>query len=523
MHDGLSRRRFTRTVLSAGAAASFSSWLTDGRRALAAVVRDAARPAIPCGVASGDVTMNSAVVWSRSDRPARLMVEYATSDKFRDARVVRGPAALAEGDFTAKLRLVHLPPGERIFYRVRFLDLSDLKTVSPPVMGSFRTPAAEPRDVKFAWSGDTAGQGFGINPDWGGMKIYEAIRREQPDFFVHSGDYVYADGPIPAEIPLDDGTVWKNVVSEETSKVAETLAEFRGNYKYNLLDEHFRRFNAEVPQYVQWDDHETLNNWYPGETLDDDARYRVKSVSLLAARARRAFLDFTPIGERIAAPGRIYRAFEHGPMLEVILLDQRSYRGPNSRNQQTRQGPETAFLGRRQLAWLKHRLRHSTATWKVICSDMPMGLIVGDTGGRFEALAGGNGPPRGRELELAELLKYLRRHEIRNTVWLTADVHYAAAHYYDPAKAQFTEFLPFWEFVAGPLNAGTFGPAALDNTFGPTVKFRGIPAGMKPNRPPSDGFQFFGTVRVEAASGVMTVALHDLSGKVLYQVELPPA
>ena len=56
-------------------------------------------------------------------------------------------------------------------------------------------------------------------------------------------------------------------------------------------------------------------------------------------------------------------------------------------------------------------------------------------------------------------------------MWLTADVHYAAAHYYNPDKAQFQEFDPFWEFVSGPLHAGTFGPNELDNTFGPEVKF----------------------------------------------------
>ena len=55
---------------------------------------------------------------------------------------------------------------------------------------------------------------------------------------------------------------------------------------------------------------------------------------------------------------------------------------------------------------------------------------------------------------------------MRNVVWLTADVHYCAAHYYDPAKAAFTDFDGFWEFVAGPLNAGTFGPSTLDGTFG---------------------------------------------------------
>ena len=72
------------------------------------------------------------------------------------------------------------------------------------------------------------------------------------------------------------------------------------------------------------------------------------------------------------------------------------------------------------------------------------------------------------------------------------------------------------------LHAGTFGPNALDPTFGPEAKFVGIPPGMKPNRPPSDGFQFFGTLKADARRRTLTAQLMDLSGKVLYSNELEP-
>ena len=65
-----------------------------------------------------------------------------------------------------------------------------------------------------------------------------------------------------------------------------------------------------------------------------------------------------------------------------------------------------------------------------------------------EAIAQGDGPPRGRELEIADLLSFIKHAGVRNTVWLTADVHYTAAHYYDPNKAVFQDFEPFWEFVS---------------------------------------------------------------------------
>ncbi|WP_017314724.1 alkaline phosphatase D family protein [Mastigocladopsis repens] len=490
-------------------------------QAPAIITSDKERPTIPYGVASGDINGNRAIIWSRSDRPARMIVEYATDESFRDAQQVVGPTASEASDYTARVYLKNLPSSQQIFYRVTFQDSGDTKIYSAPAEGTFRTAPAYRQNIFFAWSGDTAGQGWGINPDFGGMKIYETIRQLNPDFFIHSGDTIYADGVIQSEVNLDDGSIWKNITTAEKSKVAETLAEFRGNYIYNLLDENVRRFNAQVPILAQWDDHEVTNNWYPGEILDDD-RYTVKDVSLLAQRGNQAFLEYFPIRIDGDDPTRIYRSFKYGPLLDIFMLDERSYRGPNTENRQTEQSEETAFLGNAQVRWLKNRLRKSTATWKVIASDMPIGLVVRDGSTKFENAANGDGPALGRELELADLLRFIKQNNISNVVWLTADVHYTAAHYYDPNKAQFQDFKPFWEFVAGPLNSGTFGPNQLDNTFGPEVKFLGIPTDLKPNRPPSEGLQFFGTVKIDSSTEVMTVALLNLEGKTLYSVDLSP-
>lgn len=487
----------------------------------AIITPENARPLMPFGVASGDVTRDRAIIWSRSDRPARMMVEYATDSAFKDVRRIIGPAALESSDFTARVDLRDLPPDQQIFYRVSFQDLASPRIVSAPHPGQFHTAPAKRREIRFGWSGDLVGQGWGINPDLGGMQIFESLRRQGLEFFINSGDMIYADGPLKEQVMLEDGRIWKNIVTPEKAKVAESLDEFWGNYRYNLLDEHYRRFNAEVPQLVQWDDHETRNNWYPGGMLEDP-RYHVKSCDLLAARARRAFLDYTPIRINSDDPERIYRHFSYGPQLEVFMLDMRSWRGANSTNQQTTEGPETEFLGQAQIQWLKSALLASKSTWKVIAADMPLGLIVPDADGKQEGVSNADGPAMGRELELAGLLRFIKQHRIRNLVWLTADVHYAAAHYYDPKAARFTDFHPFWEFVAGPLNAGTFGPNVLDNTFGPQLKFISLPPGMKPNRSPLDGHQFFGTVRLDDKTDVMTVKLHSLKGDVLYSVDLTP-
>lgn len=123
----------------------------------------------------------------------------------------------------------------------------------------------------------------------------------------------------------------------------------------------------------------------------------------------------------------------------------------------------------------------------------------------------------------AELLRFIQQKNIKNVVWLTADVHYAAAHYYDPNLAQFQDFKPFWEFVSGPLNAGTFRPNELDNTFGPVVKYQSVNVEDKVvNFPPTKGLQFFGTVKIDGGTEVMTVKLINIEGKVVYEIDLLP-
>jgi alkaline phosphatase D len=474
----------------------------------------------PFAIQSGDVTPSQATIWARSPKGGQMEVRWRTTEAVKDIRTVRGPVLSAATDFTGRVNLSGLPAGQRIFYEVHAEGVEALR-------GHLDVPSNRSSNLRFLWSGDMVGQGWGINPEFGGCRIFETMRKLEPDFFIHSGDSIYADGPVASEVKLADGKVWKNIVTGEKSKVAETLDEFRGCYRYNLLDENVRRFSAQVPQIWQWDDHEVMNNWSPSKNIADDNRYKEKNVQALVDRARQAYLEYAPLRLNESDARRIYRRIPYGPLLDVFVVDMRSYRGPNSYNRQETQSAETVFLGKQQMDWLKRDLRASRATWKVIAADMPVGLVVPDgkdAGGRtmYEAIANGNGPALGRELEIAGLLSYMKRHKIRNTVWLTADVHYTAAHHYDPGKARFTEFLPFWEFVSGPLNAGTFGPGVLDDTFGPQVVFQKAPPKGQSNLPPSAGYQFFGDVQISAKTRELTVTLRDLSGIELYSKALAP-
>jgi alkaline phosphatase D len=189
----------------------------------------------------------------------------------------------------------------------------------------------------------------------------------------------------------------------------------------------------------------------------------------------------------------------------------RSYRTANSN------GDSSLILGVRQLNWLKRELIRSQATWKVLAADLPIGIVSSD------AIALGNGPPHGRELEIAALLSFIKHAGVYNTVWVTADMHYTAAHHYDPNRAVFQDFEPFWEFVSGPLHAGSWGPGALDNTFGPQAVYQnGASEQQGENLAPCFGLQFFGHVAIDGASQAMTVTLRDVAGRDLWSIGVEP-
>ncbi|NYI43254.1 alkaline phosphatase D [Nocardioides aromaticivorans] len=507
----------TGAALTGGAA----SGLFTGRASAAPLLVRRDRPLLPLGVQSGDVRETGAVLWAKADRPARLVAEISRDASFRGARTIPGPVVGPASDHTGRIGLRGLPPGTDLHYRIRAVDLDDDRASSEPTVGRLRTAPGHGDDVRFLWSGDIAGQGWGVNPAYGGFRIADAMRARNADFFLCSGDNVYADGPVQSSVALPDGSTWTNLVIPEKTKVAETLAEYRGQYRYNLMADNWRAFLAETATVVQWDDHEVTNNWYPGEILED-ARYTEKRVDVLAARAARAFHEYTPVAGISPDPeGRVYRVIPYGPHLDLFVLDMRTHKDPNTANTEPAADHDGGVLGRRQTAWLIDRLRRSRATWKVIAADLPLGLVVPD-GPLQEGLAQGDpGGPLGREADIAEVLTALSRAGIRNHVWLTADVHYTAAHHYSPDRAAYQDFDPFWEFVSGPLNAGGFGPNRLDGTFGPVADF--VAAPPVANASPAAGHQYFGEVEVDGGSGRLTVTLRDVEGAALYTRTLDPA
>jgi alkaline phosphatase D len=174
-----------------------------------------------------------------------------------------------------------------------------------------------------------------------------------------------------------------------------------------------------------------------------------------------AFYEFNPL----LADSLIFRRQRVGRHLELFFVDYRSYRDPNPGNSDPN---GIAMMGPEQLAWLKEGLSASTATWKIISSHDPFGIV---TGGPTDRDSFGQEDPAilGREVELRDLFEHIRRNQIAGVVSLTSDVHYTAHVNYHPDRATggVAAFAPLDEFVIGPIHSGAFGPNTLDSSFGP--------------------------------------------------------
>ncbi len=368
-----------------------------------------ARPSSAFGVTAGDVDGDRAIVWSRTDRAAR-------SDRgVRDDRIVQGraPRRRARG---ARGRATSLPGSIcRACRRAsassiarRFRACTTSRCRASRWLGTFTTPqAAGPlRDVTVAWTADTVGQGWGIDAAMGGMRLYETMRTAGADVFIHTGDTIYADAPLAAEVKLDDGRVWRNLVTPEKSKVAETLDEFRGNHRYNLLDEHVRRFNASLSQFVIWDDHEVLNNWYPTEVLD-----RREPLHRAQRRAAGGAGEACVHGIHADAAGpRRSGAHLPGMPLRAARRDLRVRHAQLSRAQHAEPpgdaGDESVDPRRRAGRVAEAAAEGVTAAWKIIASDMPLGLTVTDgpsVRGRRQRRRGATARPRARDCGAAQV------------------------------------------------------------------------------------------------------------------------
>ena len=202
-----------------------------GVKALAALGFDSAVTFATHGIASGDVTSRSAIVWTRTNHKSQVSVEFSTDPDF-DTAESAGPAnATAANDFTAQVKLDDLSPSTSYYYRISFpkgvVSLTGTFTTAPD--------ASAPQTVSLIWGGDLGGQSY-CRQIGRGYDIYASMLEPSPDFFITNGDMIYADGACPAERPDSLGG-WENILGSFPS-TADSSVDWTDIDLVGVLPEH---------------------------------------------------------------------------------------------------------------------------------------------------------------------------------------------------------------------------------------------------------------------------------------------
>ncbi|MBN2700273.1 MAG: alkaline phosphatase D family protein [Methylothermaceae bacterium] len=460
------------------------------------------------GVAAGDVTSESAVIWSRTDQAGFMHVR------------LRGPGGSirtipvsAENDFTGQIRFEGLRPATPYAYDVWFSR--ERRAPFLPRMaaeGGFRTAPSKnaPAPVTFVWGGDVGGQNV-CRDVMLGIPLFKTVDELAPDFFVGLGDMIYADGVCEptglygnTQIPGDFGP-------------SAALEDYWAHWKYNRADEGFQQLLSHTPYVGIWDDHEVVNDFGPLNDSRDIPPYTPGEH--LMPKGLQAFKNYTPIGEDPLTPNRLYRNIRWGKHLELLVLDNRQYRDHNGQPDSD-EFPKT-MLGREQLTWLQHRLKETDATWKVIASSVPLSIPTG-----FPPENGRDGwanfdQETGYERELLGLIRFIRDNDIRNVVFITTDVHFAEVFRYQPFSE--SPGFQFYEFVSGPLNAGLFPNREFDRSLGAERLFFFGPESSADvsNYEDALGWMNFGMIAVDA-DGLLHAGIRNLDGETVYRIDLNP-
>jgi alkaline phosphatase D len=435
------------------------------------------------GVASGDVTPSSAVIWARASGPAHMHVEIDTHPGFRHPKS-RGTASASEAtDFTAQLTVDGLQPDRRYFYRVWFSGAGGRgrSDVSGSVIGTFKTAPVpwEGRPLSFVIAADVGGQQYCRNAATGGYQIFAAMQSLEPDFAIFNGDAIYGDGDCPAVGP-EPG--WVNIPGDfpgigdpaiDWTNLAAVRDVYLRHWRYNRADPFTQSFLRTTPIIAQWDDHEVINDFGAPWTYWNSANINRPGYPNIVAAGRDTFFAYSPVARHAGDRDRVYRSFRWGRDLEVFVLDARSYR---DRNDTLDTAPEPkVMLGPEQIAWLVGGIERSTATWKIVSSDVPMSIPTGSlTFGRDAWAHLDSEPPTGFRRELLRILSELDRIDAKNVVFVATDVHYATNLAYAVDADGDGDLLTLHEIVRGPLNAvknPAKTAAQLDPSAHPTVLY----------------------------------------------------
>ncbi|MGX1489697.1 alkaline phosphatase D family protein [Streptomyces tendae] len=429
-YNALSPRR--RSVVKAAAATAVLAGPLAG--ALPARAVDAA-PAFLHGVASGDPLPDGVLLWTRvTPTPdavpgsgigpdVEVSWTVALDKAFMNVVAKGSTTATAASDHTVKADIRGLSPSTDYWFRFS--------------AGGTDSPAARTRTAPAADAAVTNLR-FGVvscaNWEAGYFSAYRHLAaRGDLDAWLHLGDYIYEYGTG------DYGTRGKVVRPHSPAHEIVTLADYRVRHATYKTDPDLQALHTKAPVIAIWDDHEFANDTWSGGA-ENHTEGAEGAWTARQAAAKQAYFEWMPVRPAIA--GTTYRRLRFGKLVDLSLLDLRSFR-----SQQVSVGngevddPDRTLTGRAQLDWLKAGLKSSDTTWRlvgnsVMISPFAIGSLSADLlkplakllGLPQEGLALNPDQWDGYTDDRRELLAHLRSNAIRNTVFLTGDIHMAWAN-----------------------------------------------------------------------------------------------
>ena len=421
-----------RTVVKAAAATAVLA----GPLAAALPARAAAdTPQFLHGVASGDPLPDGILLWTRVTPTAEAVpgsglgpdteVSWVVArDKAFTTIVAKGSTtASATCDHTVKADIRGLEPATDYWFRFS--------------AGGTDSPAARTRTAPAA-DAAVPGLRFGVvtcaNWEAGWFSPYRHLAaRSDLDAWLHLGDYIYEykSGEYAAR-----GTV---VRPHAPANEIITLVDYRTRHGRYKTDPDLQTLHAKAPVVAIWDDHEFADNAWSGGAVNHTEGAEGTWTDRKAA-AKQAYFEWMPVRPAIA--GTTYRRLRFGRLADLSLLDLRSFR-----SQQAASGsgsvddPNRTITGRAQLDWLKAGLKASDTTWRLVGNSVMIApFVIGSLSADLlrplakllglpqEGLAVNTDQWDGYTDDRRELLAHLTSNAIRNTVFLTGDIHMAWAN-----------------------------------------------------------------------------------------------
>ncbi|MES2694407.1 MAG: alkaline phosphatase D family protein [Verrucomicrobiota bacterium] len=408
----LSRRNFIAGSVSFAAAALLSTSRLSG-----AVKENAKLSAYPfsLGVASGDPTPNSVVLWTRlapkplepgggmPSAPVVVWWELAENEAF--SQVLRSGTTLANPHWahSVHVEVEGLKPDRWYWYRFRAAGetsrIGRTRTMPPA--------ASSPERLRFAFASCQ-------HYESGLFTAYQHMAREDLDLIVHLGDYIY------------EGAAREKGVRQHNSPEIVTVDDYRARYALYKLDPHLQAAHAMAPWIVTWDDHEVMNNYagdIPGRPGPRDEFLKRR------AAAYQAYFEMMPLRRSAQPKGPdmlLYRRLNFGRLASFNVLDTRQYRTDQPQGDGRKPfnevllDPKGTIMGAQQRDWLLNNLSRSSTDWNIMAQqvmvanvDVSIGPVVEYSMDQWPAY----------EFERRNLLKHLRNQKVKNPVVLTGDIH----------------------------------------------------------------------------------------------------